>query len=267
MPRTYVVTGSASGIGAATALRLRDAGATVIGADLRDADVIADLASPDGRAALASEVTRLSGGWIDAVVANAGGGPPETSLQLNFFGAVATLEGLRPLLAKSAAPRALAVSSIASLRPPPADLVEACLADGEPVALALAQSQCDAGALGQGPEVALALYGAAKLALNRWCRRAAASPEWAGVGAPLNVVALGFYDTPSAAYVLANPEARDAMAAMAPLAGAFPGRPDEAAALIDFLVSPQNSQMTGQILYADAGVECRLRGAEKDRPV
>jgi len=61
--------------------------------------------------------------------------------------------------------------------------------------------------------------------------------------------------------VLNDREARGAMAAMAPLKGAFPGRADEAAAMIAFLVSPENSQMTGQVLYADAGVECRLRGA------
>ncbi|HUO12009.1 MAG TPA: SDR family oxidoreductase, partial [Caulobacteraceae bacterium] len=75
----------------------------------------------------------------------------------------------------------------------------------------------------------------------------------------LNVVALGFYDTPAAAYVLANPEARAGMAGLVPLKAAFPGRPDEAAALIAWLVSPENSQMTGQILFADGGIECRGR--------
>ena len=42
---TYVVSGSASGIGAALTQRLRAAGHTVIGIDLRDADVIGDLAT------------------------------------------------------------------------------------------------------------------------------------------------------------------------------------------------------------------------------
>lgn len=110
MSRTYVVTGSASGIGAATARRLAAEGARVIGVDLRAADVIADLATETGRAALVEGVARLSGGVIDAVIANAGGGSAQTMLQLNFFGAVATLQGLRPMLARSAAPRAVAVS-------------------------------------------------------------------------------------------------------------------------------------------------------------
>ena len=38
-PRTIVVTGSASGMGAATALRLVASGHRVIGIDLRDADI------------------------------------------------------------------------------------------------------------------------------------------------------------------------------------------------------------------------------------
>lgn len=124
--RTYVVTGAASGIGAATTHYLRERGGRVIACDLHHADVIGDLTTIEGRAAMVEGVSRLSGGRIDAIVANAGGGPPETSLQLNFFGAVATLEGLRPLLAESAAPRAVAVSSIASLRPD-AGFIEACL--------------------------------------------------------------------------------------------------------------------------------------------
>ena len=128
MDRTYVVTGAASGIGAATAAYLRERGDRVIACDLHNADVIADLATIEGRAALVEGVKRISGGRIDAIVANAGGGPPQTSLSLNFFGAVATLEGLRPLLAESPAPRAVAVSSIASFSPVEPAIVEACLA-------------------------------------------------------------------------------------------------------------------------------------------
>ncbi len=44
-----------------------------------------------------------------------------------------------------------------------------------------------------------------------------------------------------------------------PLRGAFPGQADEAAAILAWLVSPENSQMTGQILFADAGFECLAR--------
>ena len=266
MDRTYVVTGAASGIGAATAKWLAERGGRVITSDLHDADVIADLATPAGRQALADGAAKLSGGRVDGVVANAGGGPPETSLSLNFYGAVATLEGLRPVLAKSPSPRAIAVSSIASLRPWAADITEACLTLPEAEANATARRKWESGqasggvganALPDGVQFGLDLYGAAKQALQRWCRKAAPSTAWGGAGIALNVVALGFYDTPAAAYVLTNPEARDAMEKLASLKGSFPGRAEEAAALLAWLVSPENSQMTGQILFADGGFECQ----------
>jgi NAD(P)-dependent dehydrogenase (short-subunit alcohol dehydrogenase family) len=266
MQRTYVVTGAASGVGAATVRRLRERGARVIACDLHRADVVADLTTAEGRVALVDGVTRLAGGRLDAIVANAGGGPPETSLSLNFFGAVATLEGLRPLLATSPAPRAVAVSSVASLRSAHSPLVEACLSLDEPAANAAARATIAAEnpgrAAGLPPDdaqTALNLYGAAKQALQRWCRAAAAKPEWAGAGICLNVVALGFFDTPAAAYILSDPTNRAAAAKLAPLRGAFPGRPDEAAAILDWCASAENSQMTGQILYVDGGLECQAR--------
>jgi NAD(P)-dependent dehydrogenase (short-subunit alcohol dehydrogenase family) len=254
MDRTYVITGAASGIGAATTRYLRDRGGRVIACDLRDADVIADLTTIAGRAQLVKDVTSLSGGNIDGVLANAGGGPGETMLSLNFFGAVATLDGLRPLLKSSPAPRAVMVSSIASIGPAIPGLVEPCLAMDEPAASAAAR---DAIAAGKGP---LDLYGSAKIALNRWCRRVAGNADWAGNGIPLNVVAPGFIDTPAAAYILSDPDRSAAAGRMVPMRGAFPGRPDQMAATLAWCVSPENSLMTGQILFVDGGIECVARG-------
>ena len=146
------------------------------------------------------------------------------------------------------------VSSIASLSPADSRIVDACLAMNEDAANAAAR---DAIATGKGP---LDLYGSAKHALNCWCRRVAGKPDWAGAGIPLNVVAPGFIDTPAAAYILSDPERRATAGRMVPMRGAFPGRPEQMAAILGWCVSPENSLMTGQILFVDGGLECSSRG-------
>ena len=111
--RTVVITGSAGGIGAATRARLEAAGDAVIRVDVRDAEVVADLGTPDGRAAMVQAVTERSGGAIDGLVAAAGVTHDDGRLvvSINHFGAVATLAGLRPLLAGRPGASAVAVSS------------------------------------------------------------------------------------------------------------------------------------------------------------
>ena len=47
----YAVTGSASGMGQKVAQRLCDAGHTVIGVDMKQADIVADLSTAEGRRA------------------------------------------------------------------------------------------------------------------------------------------------------------------------------------------------------------------------
>jgi NAD(P)-dependent dehydrogenase (short-subunit alcohol dehydrogenase family) len=251
--RIYAVTGAASGIGAATARWLGEHGARVIACDLHETEVIGDLATAEGRAALVEGVRRLCGGRLDGVVANAGGGPAATMLSLNFFGAVATLEGLRPLLAASSAPRAAIVSSISSIGATDPALVEACLALDEAAARTASEAAIAA-------DRGLSLYASAKCALNRWCRRAAVTAPWAGEGILMNTVAPGVIDTPAAAWILESPEARAEMMRRTPLAAAWPGRPEQMAALLAWCVGPENALMTGQVLFADGGVECLARG-------
>src|SRR5438067_13319870 len=134
--RTTVVTGAASGIGAAVRARLEAAGERVLGVDLRDAEVIADLARPEGRAAAAAGLRGAWGGRLDGVVACAGVGPhvvpAATIVSLDYFGAVATLADLRNALAAGERPAAVAVSSNSStLAGSNTAIVAACLAGAE----------------------------------------------------------------------------------------------------------------------------------------
>ena len=86
MARTYVVTGAASGIGLATAARLDALGHRVITVDRREADVVADLSTTDGRRGMVDAVADRTGGVVDAVVASAGtANRGRTDLQVKFF--------------------------------------------------------------------------------------------------------------------------------------------------------------------------------------
>ncbi|MGH2726246.1 MAG: SDR family NAD(P)-dependent oxidoreductase, partial [Actinomycetota bacterium] len=111
---TVVVTGSASGIGAACAVRLRSDGFEVVGIDLRDAEIIADLSTDEGRRSAIDAVVARSGGAIAGLVTCAGlAGMPSRAGSLltavNYFGTVELLDGLRPLLVGDGA--AVAISS------------------------------------------------------------------------------------------------------------------------------------------------------------
>ena len=97
MARTYVVTGSASGIGAATAKTLRDRGDRVIGIDLRDVEVEADLSTAAGRKDAATRAMELADGAIDGVIACAGiSAPIAKTVSINYFGVTELLEHHNP---------------------------------------------------------------------------------------------------------------------------------------------------------------------------
>ncbi|MFL6206593.1 MAG: SDR family oxidoreductase [Acidimicrobiales bacterium] len=251
MPRTCVVTGAASGIGRATCERLERDGQRVIDVDLHDASITADLSSPAGRAALVDAVTGATGGTVDAVIANAGVmAAPALCVRVNFFGAVATLEGLRPLLLGSDAPRAVATSSSSVLNPTDPALIEACLAGDEDAAVEAARGT---GLLG---------YPSTKRALARWVRRHAPTEAWAGAGIGLNAVAPGVVRTPMTAGLLASDEMRPIVEEAVPMPYGGHAEPAHVAELLAFLASGDAHRICGQVVFVDGGADAVLRGED-----
>ena len=249
-----MVTGAASGIGAATAALLDKRGYRVIDADLHDATITVDLATPDGRARLVDEVDRLTNGRVDAVIANAGTiGQGANDVRVNFFGAVATLTGLRPLLARGTDPRAVVTSSQALIHDVNDDVVTACLAGDEEAAVAALPSE---------PSMfdATWIYASTKRALGRWVRREAPTEAWAGAGIALNAVAPGVIRTPMTEPLLADPGMTELLLAMTPMPLGGVAEPDAVAHVMEFLSSADTTAVSGQILFVDGGGECTLRG-------
>jgi NAD(P)-dependent dehydrogenase (short-subunit alcohol dehydrogenase family) len=106
------------------------------------------------------------------------------------------------------------------------------------------------------------LYGSSKLALARWVRRTSVTPGWAGEGIPLNAVAPGVVLTPMTAGLLST-EAGRAMADRAvpmPLNGHAP--PEAIAHALVWLTAPENTHVTGQVIFADGGADATLRGED-----
>lgn len=250
---TFVVSGSASGMGAATALLLREQGHHVVGVDLRDADVVADLATADGRAAAVAGVVAAVGDRLDGVALFAGiggatGRDPRLLVSLNYFGSVELFEALRPLLAAAGSSSAVAVSSnSATCQPGWSDeLVDACLAGDEQQARKAAEG-------GDSPSA----YPATKAALARWVRRSAPGAAWAGAGIRLNAVAPGLVETPFVDETRNDP-------VLGQLIGGFPlplgrgGRADEVAQLVVFLLT-SGTFFCGSFLVCDGGTEALLR--------
>jgi len=249
--KTTVITGSASGIGAATRARLEAAGDRVIGVDLRDADILADLSGSEGRATALREILAACDGRLDRFVPCAGVNqslPLPTIASVNYFGTVELIDGLFEALQAGDAPACVAICSN-SARMAPFDetpFVQALLAEDEAQAHA---------ALADGGHGFLA-YAGSKLAVGKAVRRRA--DAWGKAGVRLNAIAPGATRTPLLESTLADPQyGRFAKDLPVPL-GRF-GEPEEIAGVIEFLLGPSTAFVHGAIWYADGGTDATLR--------
>lgn len=252
------MSGAASGIGAATAGLLRGQGHRVIGVDRTAADgveVTADLSTPAGREAALTGVRQLTDrvhGLVPAAgIAGHTGVDSRLVVSVNFFGAVALVTGLHAELAAGAADGGagvvlLASNSITGMPGWNAPVAQACLRDDE----GLAREEA-------GRVESVMVYPSTKAALAWWARREGVRAEWAGAGIRLNSVAPGATETPMVAEMRADPVFGPAIDSY-PTATGRPGRPEEVAAAIAFLLSEAAANIVGAVLFIDGGTDAML---------
>ncbi|MBQ0991599.1 SDR family oxidoreductase [Micromonospora sp. PSH03] len=241
--KTALITGSTSGIGRATALKLARAGVRVIVSgrnaerglevveEIRagggEADfVAADLRDAQSAVALAAKATQAAesaGGSLDILVNNAaiGAGGPTAGTEESTFDAVLGTNLKAPFYL------------VANLAPAMAARGGGAIVNVSTLAAEVALP-------------GLSVYGASKAALDLLTKSWAA--EFGPAGVRVNSVRPGPTRTPGSA---ALGEGLEQLAAQAPLG--FVADPEDIAAVIAFLVSDEARFVTGVILDADGG--------------
>jgi NAD(P)-dependent dehydrogenase (short-subunit alcohol dehydrogenase family) len=262
----YAVTGSASGIGGATAQRLRDAGHTVIGVDIKTAEVVADLSTPDGRNKGADGVLAASGGRLDGAVLAAGLGPapgadrPHRIAQVNYLGVVDLLDAWRTALAGAEHAKVVVISSNSTTTVPavPKRAVRALLSHDA--------GKAERAARWFGKNASVMMYAASKIAVSRWVRRNAVTQQWAGAGIRLNALAPGAVLTPMLQEQLSTPkEAQNVRSFPIPIGGF--GDAGQLADWVCFMLSDAADFLCGSVVFVDGGSDAYFRADDWPRAV
>lgn len=237
--RTALVTGGASGIGAAIARRLRDEGYRVLVLDRHSSgaggdSLVADITVSADRDRAVAAVAQASGA-LDVLVNAAGVAPIAQTddahdarvIEVNLTAAIALTRACLPLLRAAAGAKVLNVGSIQADR-----AAEASVA-----------------------------YAASKAGLHAATR--ALAVDLAPEGILVNALAPGFIDTPMAVLPEGGSEYdtewfRRVYLEHGRLPLRRPGRPEEVAAAAWALLTPENTYVTGAVLAVDGGLGATL---------
>jgi NAD(P)-dependent dehydrogenase (short-subunit alcohol dehydrogenase family) len=245
----YALTGGATGIGAALKEQLRERGDQVIVVDIKEGDVIADLSTAEGRQAAVDGVRALAPDGLDGFIPCAGLGshikPPSLIAQVNYFAVIATIEGLRDLVAKKRGSILLVSSNSAPMIENENPYVMAALAGDEEKALAVVTD----GHTG---------YAGSKRAITIWMRRNVA--EYAKGGVRLNAIAPGITMTAMTDEISKDEEFGEAIkmfAEMTPVGGS--AEPAQIATAMRFLLSEEANFICGSVLFVDGGTDAMIR--------
>ncbi len=247
----FAMTGGATGIGAALKGQLIEAGHEVISVDIKEGDIIADLSTPAGRQSAVDGILVRAPDGLDGFIPCAGLPPVARPLsliaQVNYFAAIATVEGLRDLLAKKRGSVLMVASNSAPMMETENPFVQACLSGDEASACADIETRDGHTA-----------YAGSKRALMIWMRRNVV--EYAAAGVRLNAVAPGITNTPLTERVYADKEmghlVREFGEAV-PWGGT--AQPDQIANVMRFMLSEEASFVCGSVFFVDGGSDAMMR--------
>jgi len=257
MTRTVLITGAASGVGAATAAAFKALGDRVIGLDIQpvgdacDRSVVCDLADP---ASVGAALAALEEETLDVIVSAAGlpgSHAARQVLAVNFFGHAALTDPLLPRLADDGAVIVVASGAGYNWRARPEalrKLIDAPRGEALDEACRLAPD-------------GNAAYGLSKELMIFWTF-ARAAQEWAR-GVRVNVVSPGGIETP----ILKD--FRASMGGAVDWAAKVVGRhaaPADIADPIVFLASPAARWVNGADLTLDGGLAAGLQSGALEFP-
>jgi NAD(P)-dependent dehydrogenase (short-subunit alcohol dehydrogenase family) len=259
----YVVTGSASGMGRQAAEKLRAAGHTVIGVDVKagEGDVTADLSTREGRRQAVVDIVAAAGSRLDGAVLAAGIGPTPGAdsvrriFEINYFGVVELLRPLQPLLAAADRAKVVVIGSNSTTTTPvvPRRTVRALLAGNADKAVRSLRLL--------GPVAPSLAYAGSKIAVSHWVRRAAVTRDWAGAGIRLNALAPGAIMTPLLQKQLEDPQQAKAVNAFPVPIGGF-GDPGQLADWMLFMLSDSADFLCGSVIFVDGGSDAYFRARD-----